>query len=362
VRVLHVTPFYEPFWAYGGMARASSALCRALARRGHEVTVATASLGPGPPAQEVLGGVQVRRFPSPAVLNRWLVPWSPRLGSFLERELSAFDLAHLHGHRSGLALTAGRVFRAAGRPYVLQPGGTFPHHDQHRLAKAVLDRAVAGRVSGGAAAWVAVSDSEARDLPRPAAVVPNGVEACGRVSEGPRRPGPPRLLFVGTDRPQKRGRALIELLRALPEAHLRLVGRFGPAFASAFDRFPGRVTVGGVLEGDALAEAYADADLVVHPAVGEAFGLVPFEAALVGTPSVVAGGHGCGEWFARAGGAVVPPDEPLALEAAVRARLRDAERGRAEAQAVAAFARAQLTWDRAAEAVEAVYRGVAAAR
>ena len=39
-----MTPFYEPAWAYGGMVRASAALCRALAGRGHQVTVATALL------------------------------------------------------------------------------------------------------------------------------------------------------------------------------------------------------------------------------------------------------------------------------------------------------------------------------
>jgi len=118
----------------------------------------------------------------------------------------------------------------------------------------------------------------------------------------------------------------------------------------------------GVLAGDALAAQYASADLVVHPAVGEAFGLVPFEAALAGTAAVVAGGHGCGEWFARAGGCVVPPDDADALVAAVRARLLAPERARAEAQAVADFARLHLTWDQAAAAVEAVYADVLGAR
>ena len=37
-----------------------------------------------------------------------------------------------------------------------------------------------------------------------------------------------------------------------------------------------------------------------------------------GTPAVVAGGHGCGEWFGRAGGCVVAPDDAAALAEAVR--------------------------------------------
>jgi glycosyltransferase involved in cell wall biosynthesis len=98
---------------------------------------------------------------------------------------------------------------------------------------------------------------------------------------------------------------------------------------------------------------------LVHPAVGEAFGLVPFEAALAGTAAVVAGGHGCGEWFAQAGGCVVAPDDPAALLHAVRARLHDPALAASEADAVASFTRAHLTWDRAALAVEALYREVA---
>src|SRR5205085_1289760 len=58
MRILHVTPFYEPAWAYGGMARSSAGLCRALARRGHEVTVATALLDPLSPLEESRDGVR----------------------------------------------------------------------------------------------------------------------------------------------------------------------------------------------------------------------------------------------------------------------------------------------------------------
>jgi glycosyltransferase involved in cell wall biosynthesis len=96
--------------------------------------------------------------------------------------------------------------------------------------------------------------------------------------------------------------------------------------------------------------------------VGEAFGLVPFEAALQGTASVVAGGHGCGEWFARAGGCVVPPDDPDALATAVGERLSNRDLAAREARSVADFARRELTWERAADAMEGVYLSVLDAR
>jgi glycosyltransferase involved in cell wall biosynthesis len=361
VRILHVTPFYEPYWAYGGMARASAGLCRALAARGHEVTVATALLAPGPPAEETLGGVRVQRFPGPAILDRVLFPLGRGLTSFLRGTLGAIDVAHLHGHRNGLAVTAARALRSAGRPWVLQPSGTFPHHGQFSVVKAVFDRAAGDAIVRHASALVAVSEAEARDLPRSSRVVPNGVEPCGTPPRAPLRTGR-RILFVGTDRPQKRGHVLPALLDALPGTELQLVGRFGPEFLRRFDAFPSRMTASGVLAGDALAAAYAAADLLVHPAVGEAFGLVPFEAACAGTASVVAGGHGCGEWYARAGGCVTPPDDLVALVRAVKARLDDPALGAHEAESVAVFARERLTWDAAAAGMEAVYRDAVGAR
>ncbi|HEY3119737.1 MAG TPA: glycosyltransferase family 4 protein [Vicinamibacteria bacterium] len=356
MNVLHVTPFYEPGWGYGGMARAAVGLCRGLARAGHQVTVATALLDEAHPREERAEGMRVCRFPS--IFGGVLVPWAPALGRFLEAELPATDLVHLHGHRNGLAVTAASLSRAAGVPYVLQPHGTFPHHGQRRLAKAVFDALWGGVVVGRAAAVVAVSVAEAAELPRAADVVANGVEPPP-LPRSPRRAEGASLLFVGSDRPQKRAWLLPQLLTAVPEARLELVGRYGARFRRGLRRFADRVRVTGVVDPAGVGEAYARADLVVHPAVGEAFGLVPFEAALAGVPAVVAGGHGCGEWFGRAGGCVVPPDDSNSLIDAVRVRLADRERAQAEARAVAAFTRRELTWDRAAAALTALYEAFA---
>ncbi len=323
MRILHVTPFYEPFWAYGGMARSSSALCRALVSRGHEVTVATALLGEGAPEEAVEGGVRVVRFRGPRAAARFLFPLAWGLRRFLDTELKSFDVVHLQGHRNGLAVAAWHAVRSAGSPWLLQPAGTFPHHGQFTWVKSLFDGVLGNRLVKEAGALIAVSASEARDLPGPARVIPNGVEACGSLpAKSPTRDRP-RVLFVGSDRPQKRGRHLVELLARLPEADLEIVGPTGPAFARLFASLEGRVTFTGVRSGDDQAREYATADILVHPAVGEAFGLVPFEAALAGTAAVVAGGHGCGEWYGRAGGCVVPPDNVDALVDAVRARLRD---------------------------------------
>ena len=355
-----MAPFYEPAWAYGGMARAASGLCRALARRGCEVVVVTALLDASHPLQENAGGVEVRRFPGPALLRRSLLPWARGLAAFLRGELRGCTIAHIHGHRSGLAWTARRALRAAGVRYVLQPHGTFPDHQQRRVAKRLFDRCAGDRIVDDAAALIALSEAEARDLPGPSRVIANGVEPPAPTLGGGAS-NARRVLFVGSDRfSRKRADVLPRLLEALPNTQLHLVGSYD-ALLTSLRHLDSRVQRSGVLSGQALADAYASADLLVHPAVGEAFGLVPFEAALCGTAGVVAGGHGCGEWYGRAGGCVVPPDDFAALVAAVRARLSNAELGCAEADAVAHFTRRELTWERAAEQTEGLYRELAPA-
>jgi glycosyltransferase involved in cell wall biosynthesis len=337
------------------MVRAVAGLCRALVRGGHDVTVVTALLDAAHPRLETLDGVRVRRVP--AMLKKVLAPWAPGLRGLLKSELEYAQVVHLHGLRSGMAVSAYRACEAAGRPWVLQPHGSLPHHDRFVLPKLAFDSLWGRRMLHLAHSLVAVSQAEARDLAREAHVVPNGVDPIGSAVRS-ERPGFYRILFVGNDSPQKRSDLLPDLLAELPAVRLQVVGRFGRRFARRFGPFANRVTMSGPLEGQALASAYASADLLVHPAVDEAFGLVPFEAALLGTPAVVAGGHGCGEWFGKAGGCVVPPDDAPALAVAVQSRLSDRAAGEREAAAVAEFARRELTWDRAARAMEAVYGGV----
>ena len=320
------------------------------------MTVATALLGEGVPTEAVEGGVRVRRFPGPRVLAHFLFPLARGFGRFLDAELRSFDVVHLQGHRNGLAVAAWRAVSSTGSPWLLAPAGTFPHHGQRSAVKSLFDRVVGTRMVNEAGALVAVSESEARDLPRPARVIPNGVDACGSPPSKPRARDRPRILFVGSDRPQKRGQLLVELLSLLPEADLEIVGPCGPTFERLFASMEGRVAFHGVLSGDDLAAAYGSADILAHSAVGEAFGLVPFEAALAGTAAVVAGGHGCGEWYGRAGGCVVPPDDVKALADAVRPRLRDRELAGQEARRVAEFTRVHLTWATAAEAFESAYQ------
>lgn len=102
--------------------------------------------------------------------------------------------------------------------------------------------------------------------------------------------------------------------------HLTLIGD-GPArerVLALFAPFGDRVLWRGQLEGMALADAYADADLLIWPAINEALGMVFLEAAWQGCPSL-AGDEGGVSRLVRHGvsGVLVPPRNPHAFAKAL---------------------------------------------
>jgi glycosyltransferase involved in cell wall biosynthesis len=104
-----------------------------------------------------------------------------------------------------------------------------------------------------------------------------------------RRPvdAPPRLLYVGRLAIEKNLAWLVAAARAHPEWELTLVGD-GPQRDELAAALP-RAVFTGFLEGEALAQAYADADVFAFPSLTETFGNVVLEAQASGLPAVV--GH-----------------------------------------------------------------------
>lgn len=156
-------------------------------------------------------------------------------------------------------------------------------------------------------------------------VVPAGVDlARFGPSRDARRPGPPRLLFVGRLQPLKGPdvavRTLAEVRRTVGDATLRIVG--GASGASGESTTPegllGLARELGVADGvhiepavdqDTLAQRYREADVVLVPSRSETFGLVALEAQACGTPVVAAEVPGL-EAVVTDGGTLVAGHDP----------------------------------------------------
>lgn len=109
----------------------------------------------------------------------------------------------------------------------------------------------------------------------------------------PDRNGRTTALYVGRIAIEKGLHRLVPILRDRRDIELSIVGD-GPARAEMQSLLPS-ASFTGVLTGDALSEAFADADLFVFPSSTDTFGNVILQAMASGLPCVVMAGPGPGE-------------------------------------------------------------------
>ena len=341
LRILHVTPYSAEAWAYGGIPRVAHSLTVGLARQGHHVTVATTDVcdrssrllknqdadcprrRAWPP--HASDGVDIRVFPN--VSNRLAYDWQCFLPigfrRFLREEAGRYDIAHLHACRNVPGALAAHYLRRAGVPYVLGPNGTGPNIERRRIAKLAFDRLAGDRVMAGAGRVIAVSRAEQRQLRELGVnndrirVIPNPVDleefdppiATGRFRKRLRLSDEPIVLFLGKLTPRKRVDLLARAFVLIGNRRARLVIAGNDMGAARRARtlvrslaLEKRTHFTGLLRGRERLEALADASVVVYPSEHEAFGLVPLEALLAGTPVIVADDSGCGEIVASVDG------------------------------------------------------------
>ncbi len=170
------------------------------------------------------------------------------------------------------------------------------------------------------------------------------------------------LLYVGRLSTEKKLESLRDVLGAVPGTRLALIGD-GPARPALEAHFAGTNTLfTGYLQGEALSQAYASADVFVFPSALETFGLVVLEAFASGIPVVAA----------RVGGVPVVVDEgrtgytfavgdTAALIDGVRQIAASRDRMSAMGQAARAYAEAQ-SWPAIMDEVVDLYAQLIAAR
>jgi glycosyltransferase involved in cell wall biosynthesis len=398
LRILHVVPYSPGAWAYGGIPRVVGALSRGLTGRGHEVTVVTTDakdrrerLAPSSHERSRLAafspnglGYDQRVFRN--LSNRlaydaqFFVPWGFR--GFLRANAARFDIAHLHAFRNLPVTWAALALQRAEVPYVATPNGTGPLIERRRVAKRIYDLLFQRVALRGAARLLAVTQAEISDLARMGVgrerleLVPNPLDleefepevAAGRLRERLGLGDAPLVVYLGRLSPRKRLDTLVQAFGRLQDecAQLVIAGSDMGALASVQRevRAAGlerRVVFPGLLVGRERLEALRDADVVSYATEDEIFGLVPFEALLVGTPVVVADDSGCGELVAGTGGGrIVPPGDPVALASALAEILASPERWRRDAALAAEHVRRELGNDTVCLRLEAVYRDVIA--
>ncbi|HLC11527.1 MAG TPA: glycosyltransferase [Candidatus Bathyarchaeia archaeon] len=386
MRILHVTPTFPPkLW--GGMTSVSFNLAKALAKRGHAVTVFTTDFREKK-ARRVSGGsldgldglsVQYFMNLSNRLANeRLYVPI--RMASALKANLPSFDIVHLHDFRSFLSLAVHHYASEYGVPYVLQAHGSVDTFFDKGPVKRMFDRVWGHDIVLEACKLIATAPLEAAQYESMGAtqdriaVIPNGIDTSEfsrlpQRNEFRRKLGIPDewkvILFVGRIHRTKGLDLLIDAFGRLPGG----LDRVGLVIAGPDDGYLSTVRkmvehrglstnvwlVAGVYGREKLA-AYASADLFVLPSRYEIFGLVAIEAITCGVTTVVTDACGVAPLFLTQGlGYVARHDSADDLARILSQALRNLEEGKLKSERRRRYVLENLSWDRIVASVERVY-------
>lgn len=332
-----------------------------LSRAGHEVTLVG---GPGSAAHAPSGVFEVVELPhalhfrSNGAASRMALGLGLlRLRARLSRD--RVDVLHVHAPLDPLLPLL--TVLCAKAPVV----GTFhASHSRHALWSLLYGRSSLGAIAARKLTRaIAVSAEAARSIRQyqpslPLTQIPNGVD-CARFTL-PRKPsagGPLRLLFVGRPDPRKGLPVLLAAMERLiasgRDVSLCVVGpSVPPASMSAGAR--SRTTFRGELTPDAVARAYADADVLVAPSLsGESQGIVLLEGAAAGLCVVASDIPGYREVLSHdRTGLLTPPGDPRAIEHAIDRLLREPTLGSTLAGAATDLA-VSYDWGRIGPRIEA---------
>jgi glycosyltransferase involved in cell wall biosynthesis len=350
MKVLHVTPLYEPAWSAGGVVRGTSLLCRALSRLGLDVTVYTTdSSGRGrldvPINQSVnVGGVRVFYFHADTLGG---FCYSRALSRACRETLRRFDLMHLASIWNYPGIVASSQARKQKLPYVVSTDGALQEGalKQKRLKKWLFLKFFVMSQLRGADAIRYVSELErARTshlrLDVPTFMIPTGLDfreferlstrQTARVELGI----PEYALVIGHLGRLDRRKALDVLIKGyakisyrFPSAMLLLAGsdygEVGRLRALVRElNLDQRIRFLGYI--DKRSTLLVATDLMTLIGLdGEAFGNAAVEAAASGVPVLMSGNVGVARTLEADGAGMIVPVEEGAIAACLERLLGD---------------------------------------
>jgi glycosyltransferase involved in cell wall biosynthesis len=364
VRLMIWSPFYLP--DKGGTETLLAALLPRMVARDHEVLVVASHGRHSLPDDTTRDGVRVVRFHFKEAVegNRMgeVVDITRRIAA-LRKELQP-ELNHVHCVYSSNFFHL-RTARIAPAPTLLTlhndyiAGGLMPK--EGTLFRTLLDQA--DRVTAVSRGALAPLLRELPDVRERASVIYNGVE-LGAVRSRPVPFDAPELLVLGRLIPAKGGDLAIEAFRRLggdcPVAHLTFAGT-GPLQSEleqqvAHSGLAGRVRFLGDVPHEEIGGLLESATVLLMPSRVEGLPMALLEALSRECPVIATRVGGIPEVIQDGvTGRVVPPEDPGALEAAIRLALTDAERTREMARAARRKAEEIFDIDEALRKYEAVY-------
>ena len=332
----------------------------------------------------MLTGVELCCFAvdfTPMWVTRAMVIW-------LRANMRQYDIVHVHGlYRFPPTYAAYRA-RKQNVPYIIRPHGNLDPYLYKQSSRSLLLKRLWERwfdlpnLNGASAIHYTSEDERERaaflKLRAPAFVVPNGLKwarfaalpACGAFRERLGIGEAPLVLFLSRINFKKGLDLLVPAFARVraryPDAVLAIVGPDNEGYGA---KVRGWVAEHGLqacvrfvdhLQGEAVLQAYVDADVFALPSYTENFGMVVAESLACATPVVISDQVNIHAEVTAAGAGLVTRCDAGEVAEALCVLLADAPRRTAMGAAGRALVQRKWTWDVVARQLTAEYEKVIA--
>lgn len=330
MHILHLTPYYAPAYAFGGVVSAVSGLATAQAALGHRVTVLTTDVLDRERRidlrRERIDGVDVIRVRNLIYALRVRLNLSTPFGIGRIAHSLKPDVIHAHELRTVENLLT--LLPIPPAPVILSPHGTLPYSTGSRSNKRGWDALFGKALMRQISSVIALTDAEANDshalwqemqlsVP-PISVIPNGVRLdLPQTGDLRARYDIPHdalvVLFLGRLHERKGVQLLIPAFaQATSGSNVRLL-IVGPDEGmltelqqiTAEQGIADRVIFAGMLTGADRDAALNTANIFALPAVGEGLSMASLEALAAGIPVLLTPGCNLPEVEQRSAGLLV---------------------------------------------------------
>lgn len=390
MRILHVNSIMAP--TSGGPTTVINSLLKAQARIGHEVALCTTDRDN--PTSKRLDVASVRNRLSPEVethvfaaeISSLLV--SRAMRAWLRQNIAGFDLVHVHGLYRFPQTYAAHLARRRGVPYVICPRGSLDPFLYRQSSRSVLLKRLWERLfafpnlHGASAIHYTTEDERQRasflKLRAPSFVVPNGLDWT-RFAELPERGAfrvrlgvgnAPLVLFLSRLNFKKGLDLLVPAFARVrsrfPDAVLAIVGPDNEGYGAKVRGWVAEHGLQGCthfvehLNGEAVLQAYVDADVFALPSYTENFGMTVVEAMACGLPVVISDQVNIHGEVAAAGAGLVTRCDAGEVAEALCTLLADPARRIAMGAAGRALVQQRYTWPAIVPALTREYEAVIA--
>lgn len=158
MKILQVIPRFNP--NLGGGVHVVYNLSKQMTKRGHEVTIITTDYGYDEEYAKTIRKEGVEVIPFEHIVNVCLFIPSPKMKSWLSKNIQNYDLIHLNGARAYQNNIVHKYAKKYGIPYILQAHGSMLRIVERQKLKQLYDIVWGYNVFRDASKVLALSHSE----------------------------------------------------------------------------------------------------------------------------------------------------------------------------------------------------------